>query len=192
MTSHFWTKSHSCVTKDCTCTLCMEKKICSHLHLLFSRSCVWCLLASRFAVCSVFGLLFGSKSLVCCLVVSLWFAVWLVSYYPQHKYCACDLLKPEGSARVPLLVYFICSRTRSPRLWFVSHGNSCIWFSSSCNRKSQSYLVKYRFESVEEYTESKILRVNLNHRMEMQILSTLLIKPGEILKSVARSLFAMK
>ena len=33
------------------------------------------------------------------------------------------------------------------------------------------------------------IRVNLNHGMEMKILSTLLIRPGEILESVAWSLF---
>ena len=86
-------------TKDCTS--CVEKNFCSHLGLLFARSSV------------------------CSQVVSLWFAVRLVSHFPQGKYRACDLLRPEGSACVPLLVYFICSRTRSPRLWVVNHGNSC-------------------------------------------------------------------
>ena len=68
-------------TEDCTS--CMEKKICSRLGLLFTRSSV------------------------CGLVVSLWFAVRSVSHFPQSKYHVCDLLRPEGSACVPLLVYFI-------------------------------------------------------------------------------------
>ena len=59
------------------------------------------------------------------------------------------------------LVYFICSRTRSPRLWDVNGGNSCNTFdvhfnSSNCDRKGQSYPVEYYLESVEEYSEGKI------------------------------------
>ena len=60
------------------------------------------------------------------------------------------------------LVYFICSRTRSPRPWDVILGNSCIWlhlscwFSSSRDRKRQSYPVEYYLESVEEFSEGKI------------------------------------
>ena len=94
MTSHFRTTPHSRLAKDCTS--CVEKKICSHLGLLFARSSA------------------------CSLVVSLRFAVGSESHFPQRKYRACDLLKPEGSACVPLLVYFICSRTWSPRLCVVN------------------------------------------------------------------------
>ena len=57
------------------------------------------------------------------------------------------------------LVYSICSRTRSPRLWDVNCGNSCIWlhlFSSSSDRKGQSYPVEYYLELVEEYSKGKI------------------------------------
>ena len=109
---------------------------CKGLHFMHGKEN---LLASWFAVCSIFGLLFGNKYLVCCLVVK---------HFPQRRYHACDLLKPEGSACVPLLVYFICSWTRLPRLWVVKRGNSCIWLqyycwlSSSCDRKGQSYLVE--------------------------------------------------
>ena len=38
---------------------------------------------------------------------------------------------------------------------------------------------------------ARSIRVNLNHGKEMYILSTLLIRPGQILESVARSLFTM-
>ena len=58
------------------------------------------------------------------------------------------------------LVYFICSRTRSPRLWDVNCGNSYntfVYFHSfNCDRKGQSYPVEYYLESVEEYSEGKI------------------------------------
>ena len=59
------------------------------------------------------------------------------------------------------LLYFICSRTRSPRLWDVNCGNNCNTFdvyfnSSNCDRKGQSYPVEYYLESVEEYSEGKI------------------------------------
>ena len=57
--------------------------------------------------------------------------------------------------------------------------------SSNCDRKGQSYPVEYYLESVEEYSEGKI------HMSEPEsgILCTLLIRPEEILESVARSLF---
>ena len=59
--------------------------------------------------------------------------------------------------------------------------------SSNCDRKGQSYPVEYYLESVEEYSEGK------THMSEPEsgngILCTLLIRPGEILESVARSLF---
>ena len=58
------------------------------------------------------------------------------------------------------LVYFICSRTRSPRLWDVNCGNSCNTFvyfnSSNCGRNGQAYPVEYYLELVEEYSEGKI------------------------------------
>ena len=52
------------------------------------------------------------------------------------------------------LVYSMCSRTRSPRLWDVNCGNG--WFSSSRDRKGQSYPVEYYLELVEEYSKGKI------------------------------------
>ena len=67
------------------------------------------------------------------------------------------------------LVYFICSRTRSPRLWpfgmltvetAVIPGLYLIVFvgfnSFNCDRKGQSYPVEYYLESVEKYSEGKI------------------------------------
>ena len=41
------------------------------------------------------------------------------------------------------------------------------WFSSSRDRKGQSYAVEYCLELVEEYSEGKIQRVNLNQGAEM-------------------------
>lgn len=41
------------------------------------------LLTYRFAVCSIFSMLFACIS-VCCLL-NLWFAVWSVSHFPQNK-----------------------------------------------------------------------------------------------------------
>ena len=44
----------------------------------------------------------------------------------------------------------------------------CIcWLSSSRNRKGQSYPVEYCLESMEEYSECTIHKVNLNHGKEM-------------------------
>ena len=53
------------------------------------------------------------------------------------------------------LVYFICSRTRSPRLWDVKGGNSFNTFDVYFN-SSNIYPVEYYLESVEEYSEGKI------------------------------------
>ena len=58
------------------------------------------------------------------------------------------------------LVYFICSRTRSPRLWDVNCEDSCNTFvyfnSSNCDRKGQSYPVEYYLELVEGHSDGKI------------------------------------
>ena len=60
------------------------------------------------------------------------------------------------------LFFFICSQTRSPRLWDVNSGsgNSCNSWAvliafvdfncSNCERKGQSYPVEYYLESVEK------------------------------------------
>ena len=85
---------------------CNRKKICSLLGLLFARSSVRCLLASRFAVCSIFGLLFGSKSSVRCLVGKSFSSTQIGSF--EVHVCHCYVV----------LLYFLCSRTRSPK-------NSC-------------------------------------------------------------------
>ena len=57
------------------------------------------------------------------------------------------------------ILFFPCSRSQSPRLRVVNLGNSriCIcWFSSSRDRKGQSYPVEYCLESVEEYSEGRV------------------------------------
>ena len=69
----------------------------------------------------------------------------------------------------------LCSRTRTPRLWDVIRGNSCIK-SPGCihliafvdlvrDRKGQYYLVEYYLlylESVEEYSKGKIQLLHFN------------------------------
>ena len=80
---------------------------------------------------------------------------------------------------------------------------ACIcWYSSSRDRKGQSYRVEYCLESLEEYSKDRIHKSepeprngNVNSvyfENEEGSLSTLLIRPGEILESVARSLFTTK
>ena len=57
------------------------------------------------------------------------------------------------------ILFFPCSRSQSPRLRDVNLGNSriCICrFSSSRDRKGQSYPVEYCLESVEEYSEGRV------------------------------------
>ena len=68
------------------------------------------------------------------------------------------------------------------------------WFSSSHDRKGRSYPVEYYLELVKEYSEGKIHKSELeprNGNVQTGVLSTLLIKPGETLKSVPWSLFTM-
>ena len=66
----------------------------------------------------------------------------------------------------------------------------CIcWFSSSRDRKGQSYPVEYCLESVEEYSEGRV------HKSEPEPrngnVNAVYIRPGEILELVAPSLFTM-
>ena len=78
----------------------------------------------------------------------------------------------------------------------------CIcWLSSSCDKKGQSSLIRsntvWNRQNLELGTWKSTLRawsirVNLNHGTEILILFNLLIRPGEILKSVTWSLFMMK
>ena len=72
-------------------------------------------------------------------------------------------------------LFILCSRTRTPRLWDVIPGNSCIK-SPGCihliafvdlvrDRKGQWYPVEYYWlylESVEEYSKGKIQLLHLN------------------------------
>ena len=72
-------------------------------------------------------------------------------------------------------LFILCSRTRTPRLWDVIRGNSCIK-SPGCihliafvdlvrDRKGQYYLVEYYLlylESVEEYSKGKIQLLHFN------------------------------
>ena len=64
--------------------------------------------------------------------------------------------------------------------------------SSSRDRKGQSYPVEYCLESVEEYSECTIHRGEPEPRKENVKTVYKLIRPGQILESVARSLFTMK
>ena len=73
-------------------------------------------------------------------------------------------------------LFILCSRTRTPRLWDVIRGNSCIIKSPGCihliafvdlvrDRKGQKYPVEYYLlfmESVEEYSKGKIELLHLN------------------------------
>ena len=75
---------------------------------------------------------------------------------------AFDVLFMSNSG-LCFLVYFICSRTRSPRLWDVNY----IWkqlylIASSRDRKGQSYPAQYFLESVEEYSDGKVLTMSEN------------------------------
>ena len=65
------------------------------------------------------------------------------------------------------------------------------WFSSSLDRKGQSHQVEYCSESVEECSKSKIHKSEPNQGTEVLILSTSLIRAGEIFVSVAGSLFTI-
>ena len=65
------------------------------------------------------------------------------------------------------------------------------WFSSSLDRKGQSHQVEYCSVSVEECSKSKIHKSEPDQGTEVLILSTSLIGAGEILESVAGSLFTM-
>ena len=70
----------------------------------------------------------------------------------------CAFLSKYGLC---FLVYFICSRTRSPTVGFrmltvETAASDCIcWFSSSRDREGQFYPVEYCLESVEEYSEAR-------------------------------------
>ena len=72
-------------------------------------------------------------------------------------------------------LFILCSRTRTPRLWDVIRGNSCIK-SPGCihliafvdlvrDRKGQKHPVEHYLlylESVEEYSKGKIQLLHLN------------------------------
>ena len=70
-------------------------------------------------------------------------------------------------------VYFICSRTRSPRLWDVNRGNNCICMIAFVNLvpAATEKVSLIRSNSVWNRWKSTVgagsIKVNLNHGMEM-------------------------
>ena len=76
------------------------------------------------------------------------------------------------------LVYFICSQTRSPRLW---DGNCGI------SRNTFVLIVPIATEKVSRITiRSNIIWNRWKSILRARSICTLLIRPGEILESVAR------
>ena len=67
----------------------------------------------------------------------------------------------------------------------------CIcWFSSSRDRKGQSYPVEYCLESVEEYSEGRVHKSEPEPR-NGNVNTVYFNRPGEIFELVAPSLFTM-
>ena len=87
---------------------------------------------------------------------------------------------------------FICSRTRSPRIPALYWIAFVDFNSSNCDRKGQSYPVECYLESLEGYSEGKIDMSEPESGNGIVNTVYFVIRPGEILESVARSLFTMK